>query len=166
MFCLRNTCLYCLLETPVICSFWEQMHRFETKEEKETRFGKKTTIYCEEKWKNFISIITFLQNIFIEPGEFSARTWANVMARVLVSSPHLLSWASVPNIKQSNCTGWLLRWVLFLGTSGNSHFKKSYLHRHIDTAPTRVHKPWLLLGSLVLPVWSVTCWKFSSTETL
>lgn len=104
------------------------MHCFETKEEKNTRFEKKMTIYCEEKENNFISIITFLQNVFIEPGEFLARTWANVMARVLVSSPHLPSWASVPNIKQSNYTGWLLRWVLILGTSGDCHFKKSYLH--------------------------------------
>lgn len=147
--------------------FWEQMHHIETKEEKETRFRKEKYNRQWGEMKQFHFHNYIMQNIFIEPGEFRLELELMWWQESWFPAPTCCwvipwrSWASVPNIKQSDGTGWLLKSVLFLGTSDNSH-----LRRHANTAPTEVHKAWLLLGPLVLPVWSVTCWKFSSTETL
>lgn len=70
MFCLRNACLHRLLEITVICFFGNKCIILRPKKRKKLDLEKKNTIDSEEKCNNFISIITFLQNIFIEPGEF------------------------------------------------------------------------------------------------
>lgn len=89
------------------------------KNRKETRFGNKSTIRCEEKFNNFISVITSLQNVFIEPSEFSAAAGANDTSRVLVPSPRpAAGWhpssLSLGLIHQTKQLGWMVSEIYFI----------------------------------------------------